>query len=135
MSKFIKSTVVLVAICATMALLLAVTNEITSSIIAANESAKANAALLEVMPDGGGFELADTAGIDLPATVTEAYRAKNGGYVFKLTTSGYNTGMVLMCGVGGDGRITGVGTHAELMESNIEYQEIYNSQISGKDGE
>ena len=34
-----------------------------------------------------------------------------------------------------DGRITGVGTHAELMESNIEYQEIYNSQISGKDGE
>ena len=34
-----------------------------------------------------------------------------------------------------DGRITGVGTHAELMESNIEYQEIYSSQISGKDGE
>ena len=33
-----------------------------------------------------------------------------------------------------DGRITGVGTHAELMESNVEYQEIYNSQISGKDG-
>jgi len=108
MSKFIKSTVVLVAICATMALLLAVTNEITSPIIAANESAKANAALLEVMPDGGSFELADTAGIDLPATVTEAYRAKNGGYVFKLTTSGYNTGMVLMCGVSADGRITGV---------------------------
>ena len=33
-----------------------------------------------------------------------------------------------------DGRITGVGTHAELMENNVEYQEIYNSQISGKDG-
>lgn len=32
-----------------------------------------------------------------------------------------------------DGRITGVGTHAELMESNVEYQEIYNSQISGKE--
>ena len=33
-----------------------------------------------------------------------------------------------------DGKITGVGTHAELMENNVEYQEIYNSQISGKDG-
>ena len=33
-----------------------------------------------------------------------------------------------------DGKITGVGTHDSLMENNIEYQEIYNSQISGKDG-
>ena len=33
-----------------------------------------------------------------------------------------------------DGKITGVGTHAELMENNVEYQEIFNSQISGKDG-
>ena len=33
-----------------------------------------------------------------------------------------------------DGKITGVGTHSSLMEGNIEYQEIYNSQISGKDG-
>ncbi len=33
-----------------------------------------------------------------------------------------------------DGRITGIGTHDELMQSNTEYQEIYNSQVSGKDG-
>ncbi len=33
-----------------------------------------------------------------------------------------------------DGKITGVGTHDELMETNTEYQEIFNSQISGKDG-
>lgn len=33
-----------------------------------------------------------------------------------------------------DGKITGVGTHSELIENNIEYQEIYNSQISGKEG-
>ncbi len=32
-----------------------------------------------------------------------------------------------------DGRITGVGTHDELMESNTEYQEIFASQISGKE--
>ena len=33
-----------------------------------------------------------------------------------------------------DGKITGVGTHDALMENNVEYQEIYNSQISGKEG-
>ncbi len=33
-----------------------------------------------------------------------------------------------------DGRITGVGRHDELMAQNTEYQEIYNSQISGKEG-
>ena len=33
-----------------------------------------------------------------------------------------------------DGRITGVGTHDELLKNNTEYQEIYTSQISGKDG-
>ena len=33
-----------------------------------------------------------------------------------------------------DGKITGIGTHDALMQSNVEYQEIYNSQISGKDG-
>lgn len=32
-----------------------------------------------------------------------------------------------------DGKITGIGTHDELMTSNEEYQEIYNSQISGKE--
>lgn len=34
-----------------------------------------------------------------------------------------------------EGKITGVGNHEYLIENNIEYQEIYNSQISGKDGE
>ena len=32
-----------------------------------------------------------------------------------------------------DGKITGIGKHDELMQSNEEYQEIYNSQISGKE--
>ena len=34
-----------------------------------------------------------------------------------------------------DGRITGVGTHDELMKSNKEYQEIYDSQMSRKEDE
>ncbi len=34
-----------------------------------------------------------------------------------------------------DGKITGVGTHDSLMESNTEYVEIFNSQISGKEAQ
>lgn len=34
-----------------------------------------------------------------------------------------------------EGKITGVGNHDDLILNNTEYQEIYNSQISGKDGE
>ena len=30
-----------------------------------------------------------------------------------------------------DGRITGIGTHEQLLESNVEYREIYESQIGG----
>ena len=33
-----------------------------------------------------------------------------------------------------DGKITGIGTHDQLMESNVEYQEIFTSQVSGKEG-
>lgn len=32
-----------------------------------------------------------------------------------------------------NGMITGVGTHDELLASNREYQEIYHSQVSGKE--
>ena len=32
-----------------------------------------------------------------------------------------------------DGKITGVGTHSELLENNTEYQEIYYSQNERKD--
>jgi ATP-binding cassette subfamily B protein len=33
-----------------------------------------------------------------------------------------------------DGKITGVGNHDSLLATNVEYQEIYASQISGKEG-
>jgi ATP-binding cassette subfamily B protein len=34
-----------------------------------------------------------------------------------------------------DGAVTGVGTHAELLENNVEYQEIYYSQMDGKEAD
>ena len=87
MKKMLQSTLVLVCICAAISLLLAVTNAITAPIIAQNQSAAANEALLAVMPDGKDFEQVDLSAYTLPATVTEAYRESNGGYVITLTTT------------------------------------------------
>ena len=107
MKKSINSVLVLVCICAAVALLMALTNFITAPIIKRNEDKNANAALLEVFPNGGSFETVDISSYTLPATVTQAYRAEKGGYVVKMTTTGYASGMVLMCGVSADGKIVG----------------------------
>ena len=34
-----------------------------------------------------------------------------------------------------NGKITGIGTHSELIENNVEYQEIYYSQIDKKEAD
>ena len=84
MKRSIKSIIVLVCICATVAILLVLTNALTGPIIKENENKNVNAALLEVLPDGGSFESVDLASYTLPATVSEVFRAENGGYVIKL---------------------------------------------------
>ena len=90
MKKSIKSIVVLVLICAVVSVIMAITNYITYPIIEKNEQQKASGALLEILPDGGSFEQPD-----------------NGGYAIKLTTTGYSTGMVIMCGISPDGKVVG----------------------------
>ncbi len=107
MKKSIKSIVVLVCICITVAVLMAMTNYITAPIIDEEEQEKANAALLEVLPGAEGFETVDISSYTLPATVTEVYRATSGGYVIKLSTTGYAPGMVIMCGVSPEGEVVG----------------------------
>ena len=114
MKKSIENITVLVCICAVVSVLLAITNAVTAPFIAANEARKTTEALLEVMPDGKNFELLDISSYKLPATVSEAYKSENGGYVIKLNTTGYASGMVLMCGVSADGKVTG----AKLISSN-----------------
>ena len=114
MKKSIENIIVLVCICAVVSVLLAVTNAVTAPFIADNEAKKANEALLEVMPDGVSFELIDISAYKLPATVKEAYKSENGGLVLKLSTKGYASGMVLMCGVSAEGKVTG----AKLISSN-----------------
>ena len=132
MLKNIKSVGVLVAICSVMAVLLALTNQITAPIIEKNAAAAASGALLEVMPEGTGFELADISGKTLPATVTEVHKEISGkGYVVKLTTTGYGPNMVIMCGVTSDGTVTG----AVCLSSNetLSKEKEYGKNFTGKD--
>ena len=108
MNKNVKNVLVFVCLCSAITLLLAVTNFITQPFIQKNQNASANAALLEVMPGGEGFEAVDISSYTLPETVTEAYKETSGkGFVIKLVTAGYGSDMVIMCGVGADGIVTG----------------------------
>jgi electron transport complex protein RnfG len=104
----IMPTVILSVICVTVSLLLAVVNMVTKPIIEKAANDKANATLTVVLPEGESFEEIDISTVELPASVTKAYKETNGkGYVFEMTVSGYKSGLVIMCGVDAEGKITG----------------------------
>ena len=107
MRKHLTTICSLTIICAVVAILLAATNHITAPIIKEQENSAAFAALTEVFPGGEGFEQIDISEYKLPNTITEAYSEKSGGYVFKIETTGYNSGFVIMCGVDANGAVTG----------------------------
>lgn len=115
MNKNVKSVLTLFAICAVVALMLAVTNFITAPIIADNEEKAFQASMLEVLPEGEDFEKLDVSGFDISSNITEVYTEAGGGLVFKIETKGYTKGLVIMCGVSADGRVTGtkVISHSE----------------------
>ena len=103
-------SIVLGAICLVVALLLSAVNLITGPVIEANQSQAANKALLEVYPDGSfsaDSKIEDLSSYALPAEITAVFKENSGGYVFQATVSGYNPGMIIMCGVDPEGKITG----------------------------
>ena len=133
MMKNVKSVLVLVCICSVMAILLALTNSITAPVIKKNQDAAANEALLQVMPDGKDFEKIDISAYTLPATVTEAYKEANGGYVFTLTTTGYSSGFVIMCGVNADGTVSGAVCLAST--ETLGEEKTFGDNFKGKNSE
>ncbi len=129
MKKYIKGVVVLTAICAVISLFMAAIDVLTGPIIAKNNEASANAALLVVMPEGKGFERLDVSQYTLPSTVTGVHKEQGGGYVIELETSGYSAGMKIMCGINADGEITG----ATCLSSGetLGYEKTYGSSLVG----
>lgn len=133
MKKSIKNIAVLVCICAVVSVLLAVTNALTAPLIAENEAKKANEALLNVMPEGKSFTKMDISTYTLPATVKEAYRAENGGYVIRLQTTGYSSGFVIMCGIMPDGTVSGAVCLAST--ETLGYEKTFGDHFKGKNSE
>ncbi len=130
MKSSIKSVGALTVICAVLAIILAVTNSITSPIIEANEKAAANEALLVVMPEGKDFEQVDTSLIELPVAINAVHKSSNGGYVVQLTTSGYGSDMVIMVGIDAESTVTG----ATCLKSSetLGYEKTYGDTAVGK---
>lgn len=134
MKSYIKNLLIFVCICTVITLLLATVNFITAPIIERNQAASANEALLEVMPDGKGFENVDLTDLTLPSTVTEVYKETDGnGHVIKLVTAGYGSDMVIMCGVDSNGVVTG----AVCLSSNetLGKEKTYGESFKDKDAE
>lgn len=129
MKKHIKSVVVLTSICALVAILMSITNYFTEPIIEKRRNETANAALLEVFPDGKGFSEIDIAKYDLPESITKAYSEESGGYVFEMNVTGYKSGLVIMCGISADGTVTGA-TYLQSAETNGA-EKTYGEKLKG----
>lgn len=127
MNQTLKTILSLTLICSISALLLAVTNFVTSPIIEANEAAAANEALLVVMPNGSGFEAVDLSTYELPASVKEVWKEANGGYVVKTETIGYGSGFVIMTGVDANGVVTG--TTCLGSSETLGYEQTYGENL------
>ena len=109
-------SVVLGSICIVVALLLSVVNMITGPVIEAARDAASNAALLEVLPNGKNFR-SITLTDEYPDSVVAGYSA-DGGFVFQMSVTGKEAGLVIMCGIDGDGRI--VGNHRAVKKADAD---------------
>ncbi len=110
MKEGAKSIIVLTVICLVVAVALAGVNYVTGPIIEAANAQAAFEACFVVMPQAQSFETVQAEELPegLPATVSTVYRETTGqGYAIELTTKGYDTGLVILCGIASDGTITG----------------------------
>ena len=106
MKSKITPIIVLGVICLTVTLLLASVNALTVDRIADVQYEKEQAALREIMPQGEHFTSIDYDG--LADSITAVYKESRGGYVFRISTKGYGSGLVILCGIDSNGKLTGV---------------------------
>ena len=104
----IKAVVTLTVICLVTALTLGFVNYLTEPRIEKNEKEKERKALMQVMPTGTDFDSIEVEDLGLDKRVVAVFKEISGeGYVFKLEVKGYKSGMVIMCGIGSDGKVDG----------------------------
>ncbi len=103
-------SVILGSICLVVALLLSVVNMFTAPIIKAAQDTAIQESLAKVLPKGSSFSLVENLNgyKDIDEEITAVYKAGNDeGYVFQIKTNGFNSGLVIMCGIDSNGAITG----------------------------
>lgn len=130
MKDSIKSVIVITAICLVIAAALGVTNYFTKDVIEKGTNERTQKALGELI-EGGSFEELDAKlYADLPSNMTAIYKETSGkGYVFQITTKGYDSGLVIMCAVSPDGKVLRTSTL-----SNNETPTIGGSKVIDNDG-
>lgn len=129
MKSKIMPSLVLGSICLVAALLLSVVNMFTAPLIEANKAAAASGAFAEVLPGATGKQDL-TIDDSYPAVVKAGYKFDN-GYVFQMEVSGWSSGLIIMCGIGNDGKITGM----KHIQTNDTYglEPELNNAYTGKD--
>ena len=117
--KKLTPTIVLSLICLTVALLLAAVNMITLPIIQKANEEKLQAEMGKVMPEGKNFT--EISLDPLAPEVTHAFTEDGGGYVFQIEVTGYKPGLVIVCGIDADGKITGAEyiSSSETLEAEV----------------
>ena len=113
-----KLTLTLLGICAVVALLLGIVNQVTAPIIEEIQAEKTAAAMSQVLP-AEEYQPVET---DYP-NVTAMNRALSGGetvgYVVEVTASGFGGTMSMVVGVDADGAVTGVSVTDHSETANI----------------
>ena len=123
-------SVILGTICITVALLLALVNMITGPIIEQRQNEAANAALLEVLPEGKNFEEIEITD-SYPTVITAGYKAE-GGFVFRASVTGKSSGLVIMCGINSEGKV--VATKVIADQETDSYDAKVFPLLEGTDG-
>jgi len=129
--KYVYCVFSLTTICAVVAIALAVTNNFTAPIIKERLEKEKNSGLVEVLPSGEGFSEVSFSEGELPSTVTQVFKAENGGYVITLKTAGYGPNFIIMCGIDAEGRVTG--TKVLDNSETLGYEKTYGKNLVGAD--
>lgn len=141
MNEYIKSVVVLTAICLVITTALALVNSVTEPVIATASAERTQASLAEVMPDASEFEEVDSKDAGFPERVSAVYKGLDAdgnstGYVFILLTPGYGGDMEIACSIGSDGLIIACRTNSQNETNGLgskTAESPYKDQYTGED--
>jgi len=104
-------------ICVVVSAALAVMHTVTSPIVGAAAEERAQAAMLETLPEATGFEMISPDDFDgIPTTIRAMYRSTNDvGYLFIAAVRGFGGDITIIAGVDNDGNVISTSTlsHSE----------------------